>query len=100
MVLEELPEEIEEVRYLLISIGSWQTFDGDNYALWSLKIRDLLRSQDLWHFVAENDPIDLAAFENLTEYQKERGQVVALSIIQNGIDYSIFHNISDASTPK
>lgn len=100
MVLEELPEEIEEVRNLLTSIGSWQTFDGDNYDLWSLKIRDLLRSQDLWHFVAEVDPNDLVSFQNLIEYQKERRQVVALSIIQNGIDYSIFHNISDASTPK
>ena len=39
------------------------TFDGDNYDLWAMELRSLLRAQDLWHFVIEEDPIDPEAFK-------------------------------------
>ena len=57
MVLQEaLPEEIEEVRNLLTPKGLWQTFSGDDYDVWAIKVSNLLKFQDLWHFIVEEDP--------------------------------------------
>ena len=97
---EALNEEFEKVRNLLTQKGLWHTFVGDNYDQWAMEVRNWLRSQDLWNFLVEEDPIDPKSFKDLTKFQKERRQVVVLSLIQENIDYSIFHYIAEAYTPK
>ena len=62
-----------------------------------MEVRCLLRSQYLWHFIAEEDAIDPKSFK---AFQNDKIQVIALSLIQNSIDYSIFHYIVEADTPK
>ena len=54
----------------------------------------------MWHFIVEEYPRYLYSFKALTYFQKERRQVVALCVIQDSIDYSLFHDIVDADTPK
>ena len=95
-----LPEEYEEVRNILTPEGLWQTFNGDEYDAWAIKVINLLKLQDLWHFIVEEDPIDPEKFNALTEFEKERRQVVALCLIQDNIDYSLFQYIVEADTPK
>ena len=65
-----------------------------------MQVRSLLRSQELFHFMVEEDLIDLDSFKALYVFHKERMQVVSLSLIQDIIDYSIFHYIAEADTPK
>ena len=60
----------------------------------------MLKLQDLWHFIVEEDPRDPDSFKALNGFQKERRQVVSLCLIQNNIDYSLFHYIVEANTPK
>ena len=36
----------------------------------------------------------------LTEFEKERRQIVALCLIQDSIDYFLFHYIVEADAPK
>ena len=101
MVLPKaLPKEFEEVRNILAPKGLWKTFHGDEYDVWEVKVGNLLKLQDLWHFIVEEDPRDSESFKSLTEFQKERKQVVALCLIQDIIDYSLFHYIVEADTPK
>ena len=63
-----LPKQIEEVRNLLTPEGLWQTIHGEEYDVWAIKVRNLLRSQDLWHFLVEEDPIDPESFKALTKF--------------------------------
>ena len=42
MVLPEaLPEEYEEVGNILTPEGLWQTFNGDEYDAWAIKVMNL-----------------------------------------------------------
>ena len=54
----------------------------------------------MWHFIVEEYPRHPHSFKDLTEFQKERRQVVSLFLIQESIDYSLFHNIVEVDTPK
>ena len=65
-----------------------------------MKVTSLLKFQDLWHFIVEEYPIDLDSFKALKYFQKERRQVVALCVIQDSIDYLLFHDIVEVDTPK
>ena len=59
MVLPEaVPEEFEEVRNILTPQGLWRIFNGDEYDVWEIKVNNVLKLQDLWHFIVEEDPID------------------------------------------
>ena len=100
MELREEIEEIEEVRNLLTPAGLWQTFHWDEYDVWEIKVINVLKLQDLWHFIVEEDPIDPENSNALTEFEKQRRQVVTLCLIQDSIDYSLFHYIVEADTPK
>ena len=94
MVLPEAdPEEYEQVRNILTLEGLWQTFNGDEYDAWVFKVINVLKLQYLWHFIAKEDPIDPEKFNSLTKFEIERRQVVALCLMQNTIDYSLFHYI-------
>ena len=55
---EALPKEIEDVRNLLTPKGLWHTFDGDDYDVWAIKVSNLLKLQDMWHFIVEEDHRD------------------------------------------
>ena len=54
----------------------------------------------MWHFIVEEDPRDPYSFKAWIEFQKERRKGVSLCIIQEIIDYSLFHYIVEADTPK
>ena len=69
-LLEVLPEEIEEARNILKPEGLWQTFDGDDYDVWAVKVSNLLKLQDMWHFIIKEYPRDPDSFKSLTEFQK------------------------------
>ena len=60
----------------------------------------MLKLQDLWHFIIEEDPVDPEKCNALTEFEKERRQIVALTLIQDSIDYSLFHYIVEVDTLK
>ena len=64
-----------------------------------IKVISVLKSQDLWHFIDEEDPIYQEKFNALTELKNERRKIVAFSLIQDSIDYSLFHYIVDTDTP-
>ena len=82
MVLPEaVPKEYEQVRNILTLEGLWQTFNGDEYDAWVFKVINVLKLQDLWHFIVEEDPIHPEKFNALAEFEKERRQVVALCLI-------------------
>ena len=63
MVLPEaVLEEYEQVRKILTPQGLWQSFNGDEYDVWAVKVINVLKLQYLWHFIAEEDPIDPEKF--------------------------------------
>ena len=69
MVLPEaVLEEQEPVRSILTPKGLWQSFNGDEYDEWAIKVINVLKLQDLWHFIVEEDPIDPEKFNALTEF--------------------------------
>ena len=75
-LLEALPKQIEEVRNLFTREGLWKTFDGDDYDVWVVKVSNLLKLQDLWHFIVEEDPRDPDSFKSLNGFQKERKKLL------------------------
>ena len=60
----------------------------------------MFKLQDLWHFIVEEDPIEPEKCNSLTEFEKERRQVVSLCLIWDNINYSLFHYIVEVDTPK
>ena len=54
----------------------------------------------LWYFIVEEHPFDPEKFNALIEFAKERRKVVALCLIQDSIDYTLFHYIVEVDTPK
>ena len=98
--MEDSQEEFEEVINNLTPEGLWQNFNGDEYDVWALKVSNLLKLQDMWHFIVEEDPRDPDSFKALTKFQKERRQVVSLCLIHDSIDYSLFHYIVETDAPK
>ena len=81
---------------------------GKNYEEWAIKMRTLLRSHDVWELVAHGyvEPTNLEAKQALTNAQREKLRInrkkdaKALSLIQNGLDGSIFPKISAANFSK
>ena len=93
---EALLEEIEEVRNILTPEGLWKTSHGDDYDVWEIKVSNLLKLQDLQHFIIEEDPRYPNSFKALTEFQKEKSKVVSLCLIEDNIDYSLFNTAKRA----
>ena len=58
VLLEAVPEEYEEVKNILTPQGLWQSFNGDEYDVCVIKVNNVLKLQDLWHFIVEEDFID------------------------------------------
>ncbi|XP_028075334.1 protein ACCELERATED CELL DEATH 6-like [Camellia sinensis] len=76
-------------------------FDGTNYKIWSVKMKTLLLSMDLWDTV-QNGYNHEANGETDEETKKEnqKKDAAALSHIQQGVSDRIFPIIEDATTAK
>ncbi|GMI94225.1 hypothetical protein HRI_003091800 [Hibiscus trionum] len=72
-------------------------FKGEGYAFWSIRMKTLLRSQDLWDLVEQGyaDPDDEG---KLRENRKKDSK--ALVIIQQAVHDSVFSRIAAAATSK
>ncbi|KAA0059767.1 DUF4219 domain-containing protein [Cucumis melo var. makuwa] len=72
-------------------------FKGEGYEFWSIRIKTLLRSQDLWNLVEQGyaDPDDKGM---LQENRKKDSK--ALVIIQQAVHDSVFLRIAAATTSK
>ncbi|KAA0032274.1 putative gag-pol polyprotein, identical [Cucumis melo var. makuwa] len=72
-------------------------FKGEGYEFWSIRMKTLLRSQDLWDLVEQGyaDPDDEGT---LRENRKKDSK--ALVIIQQAVHDSVFSRIAAATTSK
>ena len=75
-------------------------FKGENYSLWSLKMRTLLQSQDLWDLVEKgyeasrsSSSTDVAALKDI-----KKRDAKALYFIQSSLDEDVLVRISHANT--
>jgi len=74
---------------------------GNNYEIWAIKMRTLLRYEDVWDVVyhelsaAERDELTAVEIE-----KKRKEDEKALYFIQNGLDDSVFPKISAAESSK
>lgn len=69
----------------------------DNYDIWSVKMKTLFLSQELWDFV-ENGYNETASAETLKDLLKKDNK--ALFLIQQAVDDAIFPRISAATKAK
>ena len=56
--------------------GLWQTSNGDEYDAWAIKVINLLKLKDFWHFIVEEDPSDPKKFNALIEFEKKEGNLL------------------------
>ncbi|GKE88173.1 hypothetical protein Tco_1565648 [Tanacetum coccineum] len=61
-------------------------FKGDSYEFWSIKMKTLFRSQDLWDHIENN--VESSNEAQTKEYEKKDAK--ALVFIQQAVDESIF----------
>ena len=73
-------------------------FNGEKYEFWSVKMKTLFKSQDLWDLV-ENGFVNDAADEQRTKENKKKDSK-ALFFIQQAMHDSIFSRIAAADTSK
>ncbi|KAK2977519.1 hypothetical protein RJ640_029403 [Escallonia rubra] len=72
-------------------------FKGEGYEFWSIRMRTLLKSQDLWDLVEQGYP-DPDEESRLKENKKKDSK--ALVIIQQAVHDSVFSRIAAATTSK
>ena len=72
-------------------------FKGENYEFWSIKMKTLIKSQDLWDLVEQGyaDPDEEG---KLKENRKKDSK--ALFFIQQALHESVFSRIAAATTSK
>lgn len=80
-----------------VSQPSIPIFKGENYEFWSIKMKTLFKSQELWDLV-ENGYSEIDEEAKLRENKKRDSK--ALFYIQQAIDDTIFSKIASASTAK
>ena len=73
-------------------------FKGVGYEVWSIKMKTLFVSQDLWDLVEKGYTVARLAPDGLRETQKKDAKT--LFFIQQAIDDAIFPRISAATTSK
>ncbi|GMI75665.1 hypothetical protein like AT1G48720 [Hibiscus trionum] len=77
-------------------------FKGEKYHLWSLKMKTMSKSQELWDLVEngyeEPDPAPTEPDQRLRENRKR--DVKALMLIQPDLEDDIFSRISATDTSK
>nr|XP_011470661.1 PREDICTED: uncharacterized protein LOC105353315 [Fragaria vesca subsp. vesca] len=80
-------------------------FVGDNYDFWSIKMKTVLKSYDIWYLV-EDGFDNPASTEGLTDAQKVelrsnmKKDAKALAIIQQAVTDEIFPNIANEESSK
>ena len=79
------------------AMGAAPIFKGEGYELWSICLKTLLKSQDLWDLV-ERGYADPDEESRLRENKKKDSK--ALVIIQQVVHDFIFTRISAATTSK
>ncbi|KAJ8616030.1 hypothetical protein MRB53_035402 [Persea americana] len=80
-------------------------FKGENYEFWSIRVKTILRSQDLWDFVEtgltepeEGAELSTAAEAKFNEAKKKDAK--ALAIIQQAVHDTVFSRIATCSTSQ
>ncbi|KAL4334611.1 hypothetical protein GQ457_07G011520 [Hibiscus cannabinus] len=71
-------------------------FQGNNYGVWSTKMKTLFISQDLWELVEKGYSEEGVAVEALRDYKKKDAK--ALFFIQQAVDDAIFSSRISAAT--
>jgi hypothetical protein len=92
------------------SMGVFNTqlphFNGKNYDYWSITMRALFISQDLWELVEYGfeEPADETTFNNLTQGEKDllrlnrKKDAKAIVLLYQAVDQSIFPRIAATTT--
>ena len=77
-------------------------FNGEKYDFWSIKVKTLLISQELWDLVEYGfaDLLEPDAEEEQRLREIKRKDAKALFIIQQAVHESIFSRIAAATTSK
>ncbi|KAJ0556958.1 putative RNA-directed DNA polymerase [Helianthus annuus] len=73
-------------------------FKGEGYEFWSIRMKTLLRSKDLWEFVSQGFSAEDNDQTKLKKNRKEDAR--ALALIQQGVHDSVFSRIAAATTAK
>ncbi|GKB15468.1 hypothetical protein Tco_0849391 [Tanacetum coccineum] len=73
-------------------------FKGDSYEFWSIKMKTLFRSQDLWDLVDKGCAYSTS--EETTNKENQKRDAKALFFIQQAVDETIFSRIAAANSAK
>src|ERR1044071_9764159 len=76
------------------------TFKGINYHFWSLKMKTLFKSQELWTYVEEGFTDTGTEEPDQVLKEKRKKDAKALFLIQQALDDEIFPRIASANTSK
>ncbi|XP_016478381.1 uncharacterized protein LOC107799750 [Nicotiana tabacum] len=87
-----------------LSLNTPQTFTGENYQIWSVKMKSYLEAYDLWEVVIEDKLIQLPANPALAQIKvhsdEKTKKYKVKTIIQNSVADSIFSKIIACETAK
>ena len=72
-------------------------FNGENYGFWSIKMKTIFISQDLWDLV-ENGYTDAEKSSEVKELRKKDAK--ALLVLQQAVTDTIFPRIANATKSK
>ncbi|KAJ0017386.1 hypothetical protein Pint_11983 [Pistacia integerrima] len=80
-------------------------FTGENYDVWSIKMKTYFLSQDLWDIVNYENYLEITGSTLSEEHQKQlkeskKNDAAALFILQQAVDDNIFRKISRAQKAK
>ncbi|CAH9068310.1 unnamed protein product [Cuscuta europaea] len=82
------------------SISQLSMFKGSNYHFWSLKMKTLFKSQELWSIVDEGFEDGQPDEPDQALRDKRKKEVKALYFTQQALDDEVFPWIATASTSK
>ncbi|XP_049379839.1 uncharacterized protein LOC125844576 [Solanum stenotomum] len=88
-----------------LSFNAPQTFNGENYQIWAIKMKSYLEAYDLWEVVMEDKPIQqLTEKSSDAEIKLHSEEKIkkhkAKIVIQNSVADSIFSKIIACETAK
>ncbi|KAJ0018700.1 hypothetical protein Pint_11869 [Pistacia integerrima] len=73
-------------------------FNGEKYEYWSIKIKTLSKSQELWDVVEQGITANRAGSNEEQRLNKKKRDTKALFFIQQAVHESIFSKIVTANT--
>ncbi|CAH9132625.1 unnamed protein product [Cuscuta epithymum] len=82
------------------SVNQLPLFKGVNYHFWSLKMKTLFKSQELWSMVEDGFVDDQPEEPDQALREKRKKDAKALFLIQQALDDAVFPRIAAASTSK